>query len=307
MLSYGTAAIGKWCSLVRNGSPACDPLSGLRHAGRRNGRNDPCELVGQSDGDQSRGLARKKRGQPISPDAFPRARQPRANDAAPPQSLDRDCFARHARPSDGPLALFGDRARLLNEGHQMPLMRGEPPKDLAAARVLRCVAPSQAEKSRPDSNTRRSDALAAISAACKAALAMSGSGALVAALAIGASTRPIPLEAKRPNFARWPRKALPLSLLLDRQPTRLDRINAACRAALLLGANRVPGRNMASARPLARRSRYGPFSAITDSADPTILPRTSRFRAKCGFSHGLCIIPVRQHSAFYGQDIGNHR
>ena len=50
------------------------------------------------------------------------------------------------------------------------------------------------------------------SAAWKAALAMSGSGAPVAALAIGPSTRPIPLEAKRPNFARSPRKALPLSV-----------------------------------------------------------------------------------------------
>ncbi|MGC2221679.1 MAG: hypothetical protein WA624_04565 [Methylocella sp.] len=93
-------------------------------------------------------------------------------------------------------------------------------------------------------------------------------------------------------------------LLLDRQPTRLGRINAACRAALLLGANRMPGRNMASVRPLARRSRHGPFSAITDCADPANLPRTSRFRAKCAFSHGLCTIPVRQRSAFYGQDSG---
>jgi hypothetical protein len=29
MPSYGTAAIGKWCSLVRNDSPACGPMSGL--------------------------------------------------------------------------------------------------------------------------------------------------------------------------------------------------------------------------------------------------------------------------------------
>jgi hypothetical protein len=53
--------------------------------------------------------------------------------------------------------------------------------------------------------------------------------------------------------------------------------------------------------------RYGPFSAITDSADPANLLRTSRCQAKCEFSHGLCIIPVRQHSAFYGLDIGNRR
>lgn len=104
------------------------------------------------------------------------------------------------------------------------------------------------------------------------------------------------------RFASWRSYVLP-----DRQPTPLGRTNAACRAALLLGANRMPGRNMASARPLARRPRYGPFSAITDSADPANLLRTSRFQAKCEFSHGLCIIPMRQHSAFYGLDIGNRR
>ena len=190
----------------------------------------------------------------------------------------------------------------------MPLMRGEPPKDLAAARVLRCVAPSQAEKSRPDSNTRRSDALAAIFRCLQGRLGDVWKRRTRRGLGDRRVDAADPFGSEKAELCKMAAQGVAAQrLLLDRQPTRLDRINAACRAALLLGANRMPGRNMASARPLARRSRYGPFSAITDSADPTNLPRTSRFRAKCEFSHGLCIIPVRQHSAFYGQDIGNHR
>ncbi len=43
-----------------------EDLRAKRLAGRHNGPYDPCELVGQSDGDQSRGLVREKRDQPIS-------------------------------------------------------------------------------------------------------------------------------------------------------------------------------------------------------------------------------------------------
>ncbi|PNE11914.1 MAG: hypothetical protein CR217_06425 [Beijerinckiaceae bacterium] len=187
-------------------------------------------------------------------------------------------------------------------------LRGKPPKDLAAARVLRCVAPSQAEKSRPDSNTRRSDALAAIFRCLEGRLGDVWKRRARRGLGDRHVDAADPFGSEKAELCKIAAQGVAAQrLLLDRQPTRLGRNNAACRAALLLGANRMPGRNMASARPLARRSRYGPFSAITDSADPANLRRTSRFRAKCAFSHGLCTISVRQHSAFYGQDIGNHQ
>lgn len=43
-----------------------EDLHAKRLAGRHNGPYDPCELGGQSDGDQSRGFARQKSDQPIS-------------------------------------------------------------------------------------------------------------------------------------------------------------------------------------------------------------------------------------------------
>jgi hypothetical protein len=172
----------------------------------------------------------------------------------------------------------------------------------------RGVAPSQAEKSRSDLNARRSDALAAIFRCLQGRLGDVWKRHTRRGLGDRRVDAADPFGGDKAELCKMTAQGVAAQrLLLDRQPTRLGRINAACRAALLLGANRMVGRNMASARPLARRPRYGPFSTITDSADPANRLRTSRFQAKCKFSHGLCIIPVRQHSGFYGLDIGNRR
>ena len=190
----------------------------------------------------------------------------------------------------------------------MPLMRGEPPKDLATARVLRCVAPSQAEKSRPDSNTRRSDALAAIFRCLQGRLGDVRKRRTRRGLGDRRVDAADPFGSEKAELCKMAAHGVAAQrLLLDRNPrvwTASTRLVAprscwartACRGATWPRLDRLRvGRVM------------GHFRRLQIPLTPQILLGRAVFGQKCEFSHGLCIIPVRQHSAFYGQDIGNHR
>ena len=72
-------------------------------------------------------------------------------------------------------------------------------------------------------------------------------------------------------------------LLLDRQPTRLGRINAACRAALLLGANRMPGATWPRLDRLRVGRVMGHFQRLQIPLTPQIFSGRAVFRQNASF------------------------